>query len=141
MTAPYASSGGSIELRILLCAIALGIVQLLLSVSFNVAGRGLRYGLGPRDEPPKQLGKWASRAERAYRNFLETFPFFAAAVFLVHALDKSTQTSVLGAQIYIWARVLYVPAYLIGILYLRTILWTACIVGIVMVLRAASPWA
>ena len=42
MTAPHASPGASIELQILVCAIALGIVQLLFSVSFNVAGRGLR---------------------------------------------------------------------------------------------------
>ena len=58
---------------------------------------------------------------------------------MAHALDKSTHTSVLGAQIYIWARLLYLPAYVIAIPFLRTILWTASIVGIMMVLAAIWP--
>src|ERR1700722_15399471 len=77
--------------------------------------------------------------ERAFQNFLETFPFFAASVLLVHALDKSTHTSVLGAQIYIWARVLYVPAYVIAIPFVRTLIWAASLVGILMVLSAIWP--
>jgi uncharacterized MAPEG superfamily protein len=124
------------ETSILFWATALGIFQLMLSVSFNVADRGLPYGVGPRDEPPKQLGRAASRIERAYRNFLETF---AAAVLLVHALGKSTALSVLGAQFYIWARLFYVPAYVIAIPYTRTACWMVSVVGIVMVLSAV--WA
>jgi uncharacterized MAPEG superfamily protein len=127
------------ETSILFWATALGIFQLILSVSFNVGGRGLPYGVGPRDEPPKQLGRSASRIERAYRNFLETFALFAAAVLLVQALGKSTTLSVLGAQFYIWARLLYVPAYVFGIPYTRTACWTVSIVGIVMVLSAVWP--
>jgi uncharacterized MAPEG superfamily protein len=127
------------ETSILFWAIALGIFQLMLSVLFNVAGRGLPYGVGPRDEAPKQLGRVASRIERAYRNFLETFALFAAAVLLVQALGKPTTLSVVGAQFYIWARLLYVPAYVIAIPYTRTTCWTVSIVGIVMVLSAAWP--
>lgn len=129
----------SVEMHILFCAIVLGLVQLFLSVTFNVLGRGLPYGVGPRDEPPKQLGNVASRIERAYKNFLETFAFFAAAVLLAHALGKSTHNSVLGAQIYIWARLLYVPAYVIAIPFTRTLIWAASIAGIVMVLSAVWP--
>ncbi len=127
------------ETSILFWTTALDILQLILSVSFNVAGRGLSYGVGPRDEPPKQLGRVASRMERAYRNFLETFALFAAAVLLVQALGKSTTLSVLGAQFYIWGRLLYVPAYVIAIPYTRTTCWTVSIVGIVMVLSAVWP--
>jgi uncharacterized MAPEG superfamily protein len=136
MTSSFVSSLLDINLKILLCAVALGLFQLLLSVSFNVAGRGIRYGAGARDMPPKPLGKWASRTERAYKNFLETFPFFAAAVLVEHALNTTAHASPLGAQVYIWARTLYVPAYLCGIPFLRTSLWTASIVGIVIILAA-----
>jgi uncharacterized MAPEG superfamily protein len=123
----------------LACAIALGLFQLVISTSFNVAGRGLPYGVGPRDEPPKPLGKLASRLERAYHNFLETFPFFAAAVLLASAIGKSSGTSALGAQIYLWARVIYVPAYVTAIPFARTLCWTASIIGILMVLTACWP--
>ncbi|HVM98982.1 MAG TPA: MAPEG family protein [Caulobacteraceae bacterium] len=127
------------ELQMLFCAIALGLLQLLVSTAFNVAGRGLPYGVGPRDEPPKELGKTVSRLERAYRNLLETFPFFAGAVLLDHALGKSTPISVLGAQLYVWGRVLYVPAYVIAIPFTRTLCWTVSIVGILMVMAAVWP--
>jgi uncharacterized MAPEG superfamily protein len=130
---------GALEIQILFCAIALGIAQLLLATLFSVSGRGLPWGIGARDEGWPALGKFGGRAERAYKNFLETFPFFAAAILLAHALDKHTATSALGAQIYIWARLLYVPAYVIAIPFVRTLIWTASIVGIVMVLRAAWP--
>jgi uncharacterized MAPEG superfamily protein len=129
----------STELQMLFCAIALGLLQLVIATVFSVGGRGLPWGVGPRDEPPKELGKTGSRLDRANKNFLETFPFFAGAVLLDHALGKSTSTSVLGAQIYLWARVLYVPAYVIAIPFIRTICWTVSLVGILMVMAAVWP--
>ena len=102
------------------------------------AGRGLPWGVGARDEGWPPLGKYGARLERAYRNFLETFPFFIAAVLLAHALGISTHNTVLGAQIYLWARVAYVPAYLIGIPFVRTLCWTAAIVGFLLI-HEGSP--
>jgi uncharacterized MAPEG superfamily protein len=126
----------SVEMQMLFWSIVLGIVQLLLAVLASVAGRGMPWALGPRDDAWPALGKTGARLERAYRNFLETFPFFAAAVLLAHALGISTPMSVLGAQLYFWARVVYVPVYVIGIPFLRTLVWTAGLVGIVLVLLA-----
>jgi uncharacterized MAPEG superfamily protein len=131
--------GDSVQLQLLYCAIVLGIVQLLLAVLASVGGRGMPWGLGPRDEGWPPLGKYAGRLERAFKNFKETFPFFAAAILLDHALGKGTHNSMLGAQIYLWARVLYVPAYVIGIPFTRTLIWTASMVGIVMTLTPIWP--
>ena len=128
-----------VEMQILYCAIALGILQLLLAILASVGGRGLPWAAGNRDEGWPPLSKIGGRIERAYKNFLETFPFFAAAVLLAHALSKSTHTSVLGSQIYIWARLIYVPLYVIGIPYARTIAWIASLAGIVMVMAAVWP--
>jgi len=127
------------EMQILFCAIALGIIQLLLAILFSVGGRGLSWALGPRDETKPQLGKIGGRIERAWTNFLETFPLFAAAVLMVHALNMQTATSALGAQIYIWARLIYVPAYVIAIPFLRTLIWIASLVGILLVMSAIWP--
>jgi uncharacterized MAPEG superfamily protein len=129
----------STEMQILFCAIVLGIVQLLVAVLASVAARGLPWAAGPRDEPGAPLGKFGGRLDRAYGNFLETFPFFAAAVLLAHALDKNTANSALGAQIYIWARLLYIPAYVFAIPFLRTLIWVASLVGILMVMSAIWP--
>jgi uncharacterized MAPEG superfamily protein len=112
---------------------------MVLAVVTGVRSAGLAWAAGPRDEGRSHPGRIAGRLERAFENFLETFPFFAAGVLLVHALDKSTHTSVIGSQVYIWARLLYVPAYVIAIPYVRTLIWTASIVGILMVLAALWP--
>ncbi|HLY04511.1 MAG TPA: MAPEG family protein [Rhizomicrobium sp.] len=133
------SIGGSVELQILFCAILLGLIQLILAVATGLPSVGLSWAAGPRDEARSHPGRIAGRLERAFENFLETFPFFAASVLLVHVLNKSTHTSVLGSQIYIWARVLYVPAYVIGIPFVRTLIWAASLAGILMVLAALWP--
>ena len=132
-------SGTGYEMQILFCAVALGLIQLVLAAAASVAARGLPWAAGPRDEPGAMLGKIGGRLERAYKNFLETFPFFAAAVLVANGLDKHTAMSVLGAQIYIWARLLYVPAYAIAIPYTRTLVWTASLVGILLVMSAIWP--
>jgi uncharacterized MAPEG superfamily protein len=129
----------STEMQMLFCAIALGIVQLLVAVLASVGARGMPWAAGPRDEPGAPIGKIGGRLERAYRNFLETFALFAAAVLLAHALDKTTANSALGAQIYLWARALYIPAYVFAIPFLRTLIWVASLVGIVMVMSAIWP--
>ena len=127
------------EMQILFCAIALGIVQLLLAVLASVSGRGMKWAFGPRDEGWPALGHIGGRLERAYKNFLETFPFFAAAVLMAHALNMQTATSALGAQIYIWARLIYVPAYVINIPFTRTLVWLASFIGILLVMSAIWP--
>ena len=129
----------SIEMQILFCALALGIIQLLLAILVSVGGRGMPWALGPRDEGRNALGKFGGRIERAWQNFIETFPFFAAAVLMVHALNMQTAHSALGAQIYIWARLLYVPAYVIAIPFVRTLIWLASLIGILLVMSAMWP--
>jgi uncharacterized MAPEG superfamily protein len=43
----------------------------------------------------------------------------------------------MGAQIYFWARLIYVPVYAAGIPVVRTLIWAVSIAGLVMVLLAA----
>ena len=62
-----------------------------------------------------------SRVDRASRNYLETFAFFAAAVLVVVVGQRTNAQTALGAQLYVWARVIYLPVYAIGIPYLRTL--------------------
>ncbi|MDR3447821.1 MULTISPECIES: MAPEG family protein [unclassified Dyella] len=123
----------SVELKMLGWSTALGLVYLLFATLLSLMQRGMAWNAGNRDELIPLTGL-AARADRASRNFLETFVFFAAAV-LVVVLGQCTNTqTALGAQLYFWARVIYLPVYAIGIPYLRTLVWAASVVGIVMVL-------
>jgi uncharacterized MAPEG superfamily protein len=94
----------------------------------------LSWMASPRDGTPIVLTGMAGRLERANANFLATFVFFATLVLAGYLLQRHTSTTALGAQIYFWARVIYLPIYALGIPYLRTLIWTASIVGIVMLL-------
>ena len=132
------SSGfGSVEMQMLWLSIALGLVQVVLPVLFAL-GR-TSWALGPRDEAGPPSTKIGARLERALANFLETFVFFAAAVLLLQVLGKHTANSALGAQLYFWARLAYVPTYASGIPFLRTLIWAVSLVGIVLVFLAAHP--
>lgn len=126
----------SIELQMLGWSVLLGIAYVLVAAGFGTWQRGLQWNAGNRDGEPQPLNKYAARADRANRNFLETFAFFAAAALAVVAMHKTGAQTVIGAQIYFWARVAYLPVYVIGIPYLRTIIWIASLWGILQMVEA-----
>ena len=128
---------GSTEIQMLCWAVVLGLVQLVIATSMATLDQGLPYNLSPRDAAPPPVKPLTARLQRAFHNFRETFVYFAVAVLAVTALGKTSANSALGAEIYLAARVLYVPIYAAGIPALRTLIWAASVVGIVMVLLAA----
>jgi uncharacterized MAPEG superfamily protein len=115
----------------------LGLVQLVIATALATKDQGLPYNLSSRDLPPPPVSLLTGRFQRAFGNFRETFVYFAVAVLVVTAMAKSSSMSVLGAQIYFWARLIYVPVYAAGIPVVRTLIWTVSIIGLVMVLLAA----
>ncbi|WP_310063581.1 MAPEG family protein [Lysobacter niastensis] len=126
----------TIEIQMLAWAIALGVLQLLTAATLSSLQRGAKWAVHARDGVAPPLTGVAARMDRAFGNFMETFPFFAAAVLAVLVSDQSNATSALGAQLYFWARVAYLPLYAAGIPYLRTLVWTVSLIGLVMVLAA-----
>ena len=128
---------GSIEIQMLCWSVVLGLVQLVIATTLATKDQGLPYNLSPRDLPPPPVTTLAARLQRAFGNFRETFVYFAVVVLVVTLTAKNNSSSALGAQIYFWARLIYVPVYAAGVPVLRTIVWAASIAGLVMVLLAA----
>ena len=124
-----------IELTMLGCAIALALVQIVLQASSQLPFVSLGYLMGPRDTSPAIDNKYVGRIGRALQNMLATFPLFAAAVLGVVAAGRTSTTSAHAAELYVWARALYVPVYIAGIPVLRTLIWIASIVAIVWMLE------
>ncbi len=123
----------SIELKMLLFTVALFFVQLIAQVVAEILQNGLGYAVSARDEWKNPTGI-AGRIERSYFNLLETLAPFAALVLVVLYTGNANANTALGAQIYFWGRVLYVPAYISGLPFLRTVIWTGSMAGLALIL-------
>lgn len=128
---------GSMEIRMLLWSVVLGLAQLILATTFETKDQGQAWNISPRDGAPPPVSTVTARLKRAFGNFRETFGFFAVAVLAVAFLEKTNAASAWGAQIYFWARLVYVPVYAAGITGLRTAIWIVSMIGLAMVLLAA----
>lgn len=117
-------------------AILLGLLHVLLAGALVTASRGVKWNMSARDGEPGPVSVTAGRAQRAAANFLETFPFFAAALVCAIALGRDGQLAVLGAQLYFWARVAYLPIYLAGVPAIRSLVWGVSLAGLLMVVFA-----
>ena len=81
------------------------------------------YLLSARDEAINMSSR-ASRATRAWQNLLESSPvFFTIAILSIHNGVESQ----MPAQAWLVCRMLYVPAYIYGLNYLRSSLWIGSI--------------
>lgn len=119
------------ELLLLLWAVGLTFVQMLVAATGATLQVGLPLLAGNREKFPELTG-WAGRAQRAHRNMLESMVLFTALVFILIAVGKSTPMTVLGAQLFFWARVGYALVYLGGIPWLRTAVWFVSAAGLVL---------
>ncbi len=128
-----------IEITMLGWSIALGLAGVLLAGAMATQQRGLRWNASNRDGPVPPVTGAAARAARASANFLETFVFFAAAALAVALTHRETADTALGTQVYFWARLAYLPIYIIGIPYLRTAVYAVSLWGLLQLIEALLP--
>jgi uncharacterized MAPEG superfamily protein len=117
-------------------SVALGLVQVVAASHFASFQRGYRWTASSRDEPVEPLRGVAGRLDRALRNFLETFPLFAAVVLSAHAAGLHNEFTEWGAQLYFWGRVAYLPLYAAGVPLVRSLVWNLAAAGILLFLIA-----
>src|SRR5438552_8013670 len=129
----------SFELAMLAASCVLCLVQIIVSSHAASLQRGYRWTASSGDAEVPPLTGVAGRLERALRNFLETFPVFVAAVFLVRVLGRESALSEWGAGLYFLARLIFLLIYAAGVPLLRSLVWNVAFVGIVLLLLA-SVW-
>jgi len=95
---------------------------------------GRDIGLGNRDnlKEPTPMG---GRAERAAKNSIEAAVFFVPLALIANAAGLDAEV-MLGAQVAFWARIAYVPIYIAGIKYLRSLVWIIGVIGYGMMVAA-----
>jgi len=120
------------ELMLLVWAVVLMFVQMLVAVTGAYLQVGLTKLVGNRDDMPKIAG-WGGRAERAHLNMVENIALFAPLVLIAVFAGKANAMTLLGAQIFLWARVAYVVIYVAGIVWLRTVVWFVSMIGLIII--------
>ncbi|WP_400085840.1 MAPEG family protein [Yoonia sp. R78084] len=121
------------ELQYLVYGVILLIVHVLVQATFSDLSKGIGWALGPQDENRDQ-SVVAGRIQRALRNYLETLPAFIALALTLTVTEMGTATSALGAAIWFWARVAYIPAYASGIPLVRSVAFFASLAGLAMMI-------
>ena len=116
-------------------------VWTLLSVCVGMAIRnqewtkeGREITLGNLDNL-KEATPIGGRADRAAKNSIEAAVFFVPLALIANAAGMDAEV-MLGAQIAFWARIAYVPIYIAGIKYLRSLVWLIGVGGYALMIWA-----
>jgi uncharacterized MAPEG superfamily protein len=123
------------EFQLLGVAVLLGVLQLAWAAVAARRQQGLKWARGPRDEDRPIHGR-AARLDRAFRNYMETFPLFGFAVMAALFADRASALTLWGSLIYVVARAVYVPLYAFGVPVVRTYVWFLSLLGLLMVTAA-----
>ena len=117
------------ELTYLTYAAILLVAHALVQATLSDLSKGIGWALGPQDEKREQ-NVVAARVERALRNYLETLPAFIILAVTLTLTERGTETTALGAALWFWARVAYIPAYASGIPLVRSVAYFASLAGL-----------
>ena len=126
----------SFELMALAAASFWGFVQLVAAAQAANVQYGLRWAASPRDVEMPSLRPIAGRISRNFRNYMETFPFFAAAILIAQATGVHNELTHWGSIAYIGGRIAYTALYVSGIPLIRSLFWNIAAFGMLAVLAA-----
>ena len=93
---------------------------------------GPTYLFSARDEERVSRSVVARRLKRALANLLETYPAYIALALALTVTGKTGGIAATGAILWIVCRVVYVLIYAAGIPVIRTFVWLASIIGLIM---------
>jgi len=122
------------EMTLLGWSVLLLIVQVFIQAQTSTADRGLDWNAGPRDGEQKPAGLVAGRAARALSNFQETYPAFVALALALTVSGRGGGIGEIGAWTWFAARIVYLPLYLLGVPWLRSVAWFVSVIGLVLML-------
>ena len=92
--------------------------------------------VGARDNDPEP-SLLAARARRSLANMQENIPFFLTLGVLALIIESTDMPqAILGAQLFVFARLAYMPLYVMGVPWLRSGVYLVGLVGCVMMALA-----
>ena len=130
----------SIELSMLAYAVGLLFILVVIQAVAGIRAQGLTALANSRDNLPAP-GVFQARAKRVVDNHREGLILFAPLVLIAALSHISNPATVLGAQLFFFARVAHAGLYLAGVPMIRPLAWAVGIAGTVMVFSALMGWA
>jgi len=112
------------EITILIAYGLLVMITILLQVMGAMTQLSMGYLMSSRDDNRGTRGMVA-RIERALNNSIIAMTLFAPAVLILEVLNKTNATTLLAAQVFMIARIIYLPVYALGVPAVRTLAWLA----------------
>ena len=126
------------ELTVLTLAALLQVCQFVAYAIPANRELGPGYTMSARDrEPSRQLSDATARLGRALSNHFEGLILFGIAVTVITISDQSTYFTTACAWVYLVSRILYVPAYYLGLRPHRSFIWAVGLTATVLMLIAA----
>ena len=122
------------EILILALAAVLLLVHIQVAIRAKTKQYGIAWNTGARDEDVPPANPVVGRLERARDNFLETLPIAIIALFGVVLADKTSMATAVAGWTWLAARAIYLPLYWTGVPKVRTLVWAAGTVAILVVL-------
>lgn|SRR5690606_8313840 len=130
----------SADATYLLTLLALSVFLLLFHIGLQgmLATRelGSAWNAGPRDGDKEAKGVLAGRSARASGNFRETYPAFVGLLLALAFAGDTSGLGLIGATVWLVARIIYIPLYLAGIAYIRSLVWLISILGVLLMMFA-----
>ena len=123
-----------VELTILALGALLLFVHIFIATRYKTAQYGRQWNVGARDENLPPANVMTGRTARAQANFAETFPIAIVALLGVVVADRTSDLTAIGGWLWLGARLAYLPLYMAGVPVVRTLVYTAGMVGLGMVI-------
>jgi uncharacterized MAPEG superfamily protein len=124
-----------IELTMLAWSAALCVVLAVPYTLGLIVDRGLVTVAGNREDFAAGTG-WVGRSQRAHRNLVENLLPFAALALCVVVTNRTSPTTAIAAQLFFYARLVHAVVYIVGIPWLRTLVYALGVVAMVMLFTA-----
>jgi uncharacterized MAPEG superfamily protein len=122
----------SLELTMLVWSIALTFVQMVIAAAATTLQPGPPGKTGNREDADGAIG-WAGRVRRAHLDMVANMVLFAPLIVIADVAGRDNRMTEIGAQLFFWTRLAYAIVYIAGVPRLRTAVWSASAVAMVLV--------
>lgn len=122
----------------LILSVALFLVMMLAQATFGIMHFGPKRLAGSRDGlgAPSVI---LDRAKRANANMIEALIMFVPLALVAIQTGNTDGHILLGASLFFWGRLIYVPIYWAGLPWIRPLAWGVALAGIILMLVGLWP--